>query len=109
MLRTCAYCDRHDIDGFLSLFVEDGVIDRIGQRHLLSPLVIKVVGPNDANGGSFPSRYDAIAESDGGVLPLKAPVLVGEYDQAYRRNDRERKFALHKVSVVFHPRLGTGV
>lgn len=128
LLRTGAFSDRHNIDGFLSLFAEDGVIDRIGQpfvghdairafmegrprdrvtRHLLSPPVIEVVGPNDATGKSYFSLYDGIEEPDGGVLPLKAPVLVGEYDQVYRRNDGEWRIALHKVSVVFRPREGT--
>jgi hypothetical protein len=127
LLRTGAFSDRHDVDGFLSLFAEDGVIDRIGQpfvghnairalmearprdrvtRHLLSPPVIEVIGPNDATGRSYFSLYDGIGEPDGAVLPLKAPVLVGEFDQIYCRNLGEWKIARHKVSAVFRPTEG---
>lgn len=128
MVRASAFADRHDVEGFVSLFSPAGVVDRIGQpfvgqdairafmegrpreritRHLLLPPVIELDGEDAASGVSYFLLYDGTdTTGEGEVLPLRTPLLVGEYHQTYERLNGEWKVTMHRVVPVFRPGIG---
>jgi ketosteroid isomerase-like protein len=119
--------DRHDIDGVIALFTEDGVLhsrtggdDAVGAaairaffanhhdanrvtRHVTSPPFIELTGADDAQGITGYVLYEGFKGStpEGAPLPLTTPLAVGEFHQRYRRTPEGWRIASHRSVSVF--------
>ena len=119
------YIDRHDVDAVVALFTEDGVLHgRTGAameggkqirsglskrdpnretRHVLAPPIVKLTGPDSAEGIAEYILFDGLKDRHPGdkPLPIELPVGVGEFHQTYRRVGDEWRITSHKGVSIF--------
>lgn len=119
------HIDRHDVDAVVALFVEDGVLhSRTGAelkgrdairaglakrdpnrvtRHVLAPPVVRITGPDTAEGLAEYILFDGLRDRHPGegALPIELPVGVGEFRQTYRRTGGEWRIASHSGQSIF--------
>lgn len=122
MARTFYFADHHDTDGFVGLFASDGRAvfrgvtavgideirasflqrdpERVTRHHLGFPH-IEVIDADTARGVGTFVIYDGRHSGDSAVLPLTAPVSLGEIQQTFLRTAEGWRIATHKSVRVF--------
>lgn len=119
------HIDRHNIEDVIALFAEDGILHGHGgavlkgretirkglsrrdpnrvTRHVLAPPVVKLTGPDDAEGVAEYILFDAYRDQHPGkdILPIQPALAVGEFHQVYRRLNGTWFIAVHKGQSIF--------
>lgn len=119
------HIDRHNIEDVIALFAEDGLLYGHGgailkghgairkglsrrdpnrvTRHVLAPPVVTLTGPDTAEGVAEYILFDAYRDQNPGqdVLPIQAPLALGEFHQVYHRTNGRWLIVSHKGQNIF--------
>lgn len=119
------FADRGDVEGFTSLFAEDGSVQvpeapafvghaairasiqalgamGVTMRHVLTNSVVDVVDESHAVGVSYLVVYNSRTEADAaGIRPVEPPATVGEYADTFRRTAQGWRFHSRVLTRVF--------
>ena len=132
--QTCAralvmgthYADRRDLDGMLSFFTDDVVLERMGARiegkaairrflegrlaetssnrvtrHVVGFPIITLTGSDEAEGFAAFALFEGERSESAGPLPLELPVVVGDFTQRYRREGGVWKICFTRNDAIF--------
>lgn len=121
-MRFAKYADFRDYPALVALFVEDGVFERMGQRHvgseailalmatrpldmktrhICSNIVIDALGEDTATGVTYVQLYRHDGGGDNEVAPASAPRMVGDYHDSFVRTAHGWRFAERTFVLEF--------